>query len=152
MPIKVSGSGYNTKMVEFLSDEGMLLPKSKRSLASQTTCFQRSLAALNNLTAMKWFPTFQSGHVTSLKHLGWNVQATGIPCRPLLQCREPTMNMVRKLVPGPQFKSNMSEHVIVSTHDPLLHIPDQPDVPMKQKWKMYLGQMKCRRSSADGDV
>ena len=151
MPIKVSGTGYNIKMVDFLSDEGMLLPKSKRSLALQTTTFQRALAALNNISGVKWFPNFHSGHVTSLKHLGWNVQATGIPCRPVLQSISQTMNIIHKLVPGPQFKSNMSDHVVITSAPPSLHIPVQPDVAMKTKWKMYNDRMKTRREAADGD-
>ena len=152
MPIKTSGSGYNTVMVDFQSDQGMLLPKSKRSLAAQTTCFQRSIAALNNLTGTRWFPCFDSGHVTSLKHLGWNVQACGIPCRPGMQYVVESMTLVHKLVPGPQFKSNLSEHVVYPNVPPLIHVQCQVDVPMKTKWRLYLEKMKTRRNNAGDDA
>ena len=120
IPIKVSGTAYTTRMIDFTLPEAMLLPHSKRSLASQTTCFQRSLSALNHLTGQKWFPHFNSGRVTSLKHLGWSVQATGIPCRPILPCQYDAMRAVYKIATGQVHKINADCRIIpfLQTNNP----------------------------------
>ena len=151
MPIKTGGTGYNIRFIEFLSDEAMLLPRSRRSLAMQTTSFQRAISALNSLTNIGWFPTFDSGRVTSLKHLGWQVQATGIPCRPSMLRQKETMQFIRKLVPRSHTKGNISDHVVTSDLQPLLLFDAIPDVSMKEKWNLYHGLRRALRQNADGD-
>ena len=149
-PIKLSGSGYNAIQVDFQSPEGLLAPRSKRSLASQTTCFQRGIAALRTLTDDRWFPTFAHGRVTSLKHLGWDIQVTGIPCRPILPQQALTMETVRKLISGPNHKRNLSDNMVERMDSPLLNIRKIDDLPMHERFKRYSTHMYVRRRGAAG--
>ena len=150
LPIKLSGSGYNAHQVDFLSDEGLLAPKSKRSLAIQATCFQRAIAALPMLTLDRWFPIFKHGRVTSLKHLGWDIQITGIPCRPILPQQSTTMQTVRRLIQGPDHRRNLSDNMITSIDTPLLTIRKIPDLPMKERFKKYMAHRYVRRRDVAG--
>ena len=150
-PIKISGTGYNMKQVAFLSSEGLLLPKSKRSLASQVVCFQRGITALRTLSPGVWFPTFKKNRVTSLKHLGWDIQVTGIPCRPCMPNQDRTMKTFHDLICGPGHKRNLSDNDVLVVHDPMLQIGDAPDLPMDERFRRYSSHMYERRKAANGD-
>ena len=68
-----------------------------------------SVAFLRSIISFKktlWFLQFRTGRVASLKHLGWSVQATGMPCRPIIPCQEDAMQAVYKLA-----KRRISDHI-----------------------------------------
>ena len=144
-PLKMNDSGPYARYIPYNSDEARLAPRAKKSLASQVLNFQRSLRALSSLTNIDWFPRFDSGKCSSLRHLGWDIQACGIPCRPILPCQAQTITAIKQIVRGPAFKQTLSQIVFTPETQPFLHFPSIEELPDEVRYKQYLAFMSRRR-------
>ena len=149
-PVKVQGMGSKATFVDFESDEAKLCPWSRKSLANQSVCLQRSFGALHTLTGSQWFPTFDSNKVTSLKHLQWNVQGAGIPCRPIMTRQRETMEYLKLWQKKP-----LTDAAIRPQTGPFLDIPIlaeySPDVRFK-KYATFMYNKKKMERGAYSDV
>ena len=144
-PIKISGNGSTAVFVDYESDAGRLSPWSRRSLANQIICLQRSLVALSNLTDHVWFPQFNVQRVTSAKHINWKVQGTGIPCRPVMEMQRETMMVVKKLTSKP-----LTAPLDRPEFPPFLSLPALEELSVNVRYKKYLLHMNAKRVARRG--
>ena len=143
-PVKISGNGGKTIFADFLSDTVSLGPKSKKSLANQIVCFQRSLPALNTLLQATWFPSFDSIHNVAIKHCGWDIQAAGIPCRPLLPNPSMLMDVVSRYANLGNSQRKLQEIVFTTDVEPITPPGNLQELPYDLRFKKYM-QKRCVR-------
>ena len=137
-PVKISGNGASTVFAAFLSDTVSLGPKSKRSLSNQIVCFQRSLPALNTLLQSTWFPCFDSIHNVAIKHCGWDIQAAGIPCRPILPNQSKLMDVVAKFSAVNHSQRKLQEIVFTLNDEPQIPSQNLEELPYNVRFKKYM--------------
>ena len=147
-PIKISGVGAKTVFAAFESEEALLAPKSRRSLAIQTLCFQRSLCSLNSFFNGLWFPKFDSNKCRSLTHIKWEVQAAGIPCRPVLPLQSQTLSTVQKIAFSMGEKYKLSEPFVRPDIPKILDSINLPDLDPNVRCSKYASFMRARREEA----
>ena len=151
-PVKVSGTGAQTVFAAYESDEALLAPKSRRSLAIQTLCFQRSLCSLNSFFGVQWFPKFLSNKCRSLTHLKWEVQAAGIPCRPVLPLQSETLSTIKKIAYSPAEKYKLCEPYIRPGIPQILEPANLPELDARVRCSKYSLFMKARRDRTQHGV
>ena len=122
--------------IDFNSLEALLGHGDKRAAKYQTLCMERLIRALEKLQNATLFPAFKTNQCKSLMRFGYTGKHTGVPCRPLMERSQETMEWVRKFLKRSRYEGHLGQTPILP--DGIASINFQPLIEKTSRSKMGL--------------
>ena len=136
-PIRIEGRKKDSVYIDFHSKEAMLNFGKKRAANMQTLCMERLIRTLEKLQQVTLFPKFQSNQCKSLMRFGYTGKHTGVPCRPLMQKQQETMEWVRKFLVKARYEGHLGQTPILPDGQAIIDFPPLVEKDSQQRWAMY---------------
>ena len=136
-PIRIDGRSKDSIYIDYNSNEALLNYGSKRAANMQTLCMERLMRTFEKLQQVKLFPSFKSNQCMSLIRLGYAGKHTGVPCRPLMQKQNETMEWVRKFLIKTRYEARLGQSPTLPDGQAIIDFPPLIEKEPHQRWAVY---------------